>query len=265
MTMEKLYIKNRRGVALAVIVASAKPQKGLAFVMHGLGGFKEQEAIVAVADVLHECGYCVVRFDASNSFGESGGTYEDATITNCYEDLEDVIAWAEGQAWYQVPFVLSGHSLGGICTALFAEKYPEKVCALAPLSPVVSGALSVQAAERKNREDLLQWEKTGWKVRENRLRPGEVMRLPWTHMLDRLQYDLLPGVARLSMPVLLIVGERDTSTPPDHVRMLFDALVGPKEFHVIAGAPHTIREQKHLAEIKNLFLQWIDTFSKSRD
>ena len=41
--------------------------------------------------------------------------------------------------WYGEPFVLVGHSLGGISTALFAENYPDKVKALAPISTVVSG------------------------------------------------------------------------------------------------------------------------------
>lgn len=40
--MQKLFIKNRKGQNVLVIVDESKNQEGLAFVMHGLGGFKEQ-------------------------------------------------------------------------------------------------------------------------------------------------------------------------------------------------------------------------------
>lgn len=255
--MQKLFIKNRRGENISVIIERNDDRKGLAFVMHGLGGFKKQEHIIAFADSFKERGFTVVRFDTTNTLGESGGKYENATITNYYEDLEDVIKWAKEQEWYQEPFALSGHSLGGICTALYAEKYPEKVLALAPISTVVSGKLSVEAHKRYDTEDFTNWEKTGWKEEESRSKPGVIKRLPWSHIADRLKYDILPNASKLTMPVLLIVGENDTSTPPDHVQILFEVLPGQKECHVIKSAPHTFRNKEHLAEIKEIFINWL--------
>ena len=78
------------------------------------------------------------------------------------------------------------------------------------------------------------------------------------HIVDRLKYDLLPEVNKLVMPVLLIVGENDDSTPPAHQKILYDALPGQKEVHIIKGAPHTFRDPTHLAEIKHIFNQWIE-------
>lgn len=261
--MEKLFIKNRKRENISVLVERSESQKGLAFVMHGLGGFKEQEHIATFADAFKEKGFTVVRFDTTNTLGESGGKYEDATITNYYEDLEDVIKWAQEQEWYQEPFALSGHSFGGISTSLYAEKYPEKVLALAPISTVVSGRLSVEANKNgEDAEDFAKWERTGWKEEESRSKPGVIKRLPWSHIVDRLKYDLLPNASKLTMPVLLITGENDTVTPPKHIQIFFEALPGQKKFHVIKNAPHTFRDQEHLAEIKNLFLKWIDGFSK---
>jgi len=59
---------------------------------------------------------------------------EDASITSYYEDLEDVISWAQSQEWYQEPFALAGHSLGGICTALYAEHHSAILNTLGPYS-----------------------------------------------------------------------------------------------------------------------------------
>lgn len=221
--------------------------------MHGLGGSKDQPHIQTMADAFREQGYTVLRFDTTNSFGESDGEYADATVTNYFEDLEDVVAWAKTQEWYTEPFVLAGHSLGGICTALFAEKEPQRVRGLAPISTVVSGKLSTETDRHKSID--AEWKRTGW-VEEPR-HGGGVKRLKWSHMEDRLKYDLLPEAHQLTMPVLLAVGEHDLVTPLDQQRVFYDALPGPKELHIIAGAFHTFREAEHLARLKEIFSDWM--------
>jgi len=40
--MNKLFIQNQHSQKLAVVIEEQKDAKGLAFVMHGQGGFKEQ-------------------------------------------------------------------------------------------------------------------------------------------------------------------------------------------------------------------------------
>lgn len=256
--MEKLFIKNRKGQKIAVLVEKTKNQKGLAFVMHGLGGFKEQAHIQTFADAFRESGYTVLRFDTTNTYGESDGKYEDATTTNYYEDLEDIVQWAGTQVWYKEPFALAGHSLGGICTALFAERYPEKVKMLAPISTVVTGKLTLEAPKHKG--EWKEWKETGWREYESETEPGRIKRLPWSHMEDRLRFDLLTEANKLTMPVLLIVGDQDDNTPPEQQRILYDALPGPKELRIVKGAPHTFRDKKHLDEIKNIMSAWIKKY-----
>lgn len=253
----KERIQNRKRQNIITLVEKAKDPKGLAFVMHGLGGFKEQVHLKAITEVLKECSYTVVRFDTTNTLGESDGSYEDATTSNYYEDLEDVIGWTAKQLWYQEPFVLVGHSLGGISVGLFAERYPEKVKGLAPISTVVSGRLSIEAQKHYEPKKFKEWERTGWGEEDSRSKPGVIKRLRWSHVADRLKYDLIPEVEKLTMPVLLIVGENDMSTPPEHQKLLYDALIGPKEYHIIRGAEHTFREPAHLEELKKLFRKWV--------
>lgn len=254
--MQKIFIKNRNGQRVSVIIEKTENQKGLAFVMHGLGGFKEQDHIATFASAFREKEFTVIRFDTTNTLGESDGKYEDATIMNYYEDLEDVIKWAEGEEWYQEPFVLSGHSLGGICSCLYAEKYPEKVLGLAPISSVISGQLILDAEPK---ERVAEWNKTGWKISPSESRPGIIKKLNWHKFVDdSLRYDILEDIDKLTMPVLLIVGSEDHGTPYEHQKMLYEKLSGAKEIHVIDGAPHTFRGRQQLDEIRTLFLKWID-------
>ena len=49
--MEKIFIKNRKNQNVSVIIEKVDNQKGLVFVMHGLGGFKEQPHIEIFAKV----------------------------------------------------------------------------------------------------------------------------------------------------------------------------------------------------------------------
>lgn len=253
--MEKFFIKNRKGQNISVIVEQAEKQKGLAFVMHGLSGHKGEEHIKTFAEAFKDKGFTVVRFDTTNTFGESDGNYEDATVTNYYEDLEDIVGWARKQKWFEKPFALAGHSLGGLCIALYAENHPEEVSGLAPISTVVSGKLSMETEKHSSTAE--EWERTGW--RTERSHSGKVKRLKWSHMEDRLKYDLLPRVENLTMPVLLIVGDQDDGTPPEHQQILYDALPpGKKEIHIIEGAPHTFRDPIHLDQMRELFEVWID-------
>lgn len=256
--MEKLFIKNRNDKNLSVIIDSPDNPTGLAFIMHGLGGFKEQPHIQKWAEVFKTNGYTSIRFDTANTVGESEGEYEKATITNYYEDLEDVILWSKTQSFYKQPFCLAGHSLGGICTTLYAEKFPEEVKALAPISTVVSGKLSFDAHDKNV---LKTWEQTGWRERESKSKPGIIKKLPWSHMQDRLQYDLLVNAKKLTMPVLLMVGSEDTTTPLAHQRILFDKLPGKKEIHTIDGSPHTFAEESHINQTCNILNTWLSTLS----
>ena len=216
--MEKLFIKNRKGQKLAVVVE--KPEgspRGLAFVMHGLGGFKEQMHIRAMAEAFFENGYITVTFDAANTIGESEGDYKDATVTKYYEDLEDVIIWSMKQAWFISPFILTGHSIGGLSTGIYTQCYASQVKAWAPVSAVVSGNLTIEADKKNHPEEFKKWEKTGIKETPSRSKPGVIKQLNWhQYKEDQLKFDLLKSVEKLKMPVLIVVGQLDQGTPVEH-------------------------------------------------
>jgi len=253
--MEKIFIKNRKDQKIALIAEITDDARGLAFVMHGLGDSKNSPHIEMLARCFSDNHYNVIRFDTTNTYGESDGRFEDATITNYYEDLEDVISWAGEQDYYTEPFILCGHSLGGICSALFAENYPQKVMGLAPVSSVISGELG---REQYTPEELADWQESGWLIENWPL--GEV-RLPWSYMEDELKYDLLKKADQLTMSTILIVGENDHCGPPRHQQILFDALPGQKGIYLIKNAPHTFTDPEHLEEIYQIINKWLKTLA----
>ncbi len=249
--MDKLFIKNRKNQKISVLIERSLNPQGLVFITHGLGDSKEAPHIEMFAKCFRDNNYHVVRFDTTNSFGESDGKFEDASITNYFEDLEDIINWSKEQSFYIEPFILCGHSIGAISSILYAQKFPDLVKALAPISTVISGELS---KEQYTETELANWERTGWLI--EKWGKTEV-KLKWSYMLDKLKYNILLDVDKLVMPVILIVGELDHCTYPRHQQILFDALPGRKGIYMIKNAPHTFRDPEHLAEIYQILDKWL--------
>ncbi len=238
---------------MVVVVEAEEQARGLVFIMHGLGGYKEQKQLRVVADAFKGAHYTVVAFDTTNTFGESDGRLDDATTTNYIEDLEDVIVWSSTQSWYTEPFVLVGHSLGGISVITYAERNMDKIRAIAPMSSVISGELSVD--DGPSRMD--KWKEVGYEEQQSGSRPWLKAKIPWSHMEDRLKYDVLKGADRIKVPVLLVVGSADDITPVKHQQLFFDRIGSEKEIHVIDGAPHTFKEDSHLQQLREIFTTWI--------
>ena len=240
--MQKIKIQNRKEQKVAVIVEESPQANSLAFVMHGLGGFKEQPHIETIAQSFKEAGMTVVRFDTTNTLGESDGDYADATVTNYYQDLEDVIAWTKNQPWYREPFYLAGHSLGAVSVTLFSEKFSKKIKALVLTSIVLAGEFFDGVMEDWRQE---RYEVNGITLKEAG-KPFED---------DFQKYDVIPQIENLQMPILLIVGGQDDLL--GHNKIFHEKLTTEKELHIIEGAQHTFRQPEHLAELKSILDNWL--------
>lgn len=256
MKKEELKVKNRKGLNISIIVEIPDNPRGLAFVVHGLSSYKDEVYIEMFAHTFVEAGFSVVRYDATNSIGDSEGDTINATLTSYFEDLEDIVSWAKGKDWYKETFILLGHSMGGACSLLYTLKYPEKVRAVAPISTVISGEFFM-SSEFIPEKHLDNWKKQGFMEGENKSKPGLIYKIGWGLLEDIKKYNLLEKVDKINVPVLMMVGELDRGTPVDHQRALFDRLKTRKEFHIIKGAYHNFRHKEHLEEMKGILREWI--------
>jgi len=252
--MEKLFIKNRDDKKISVMIERPDNPVGLAFVMHGLGGNKRAVYMDAMAKGFSNNNITVVRFDTINTYGDSGNSTENASITNHYEDLEDVIAWVKSQSWYQEPFWLAGLSLGAFCVTYFAQNHPEKVKALAPISVVVSGKLLFEAW---GAEEMEKWKEAGVRQWNSRATPGLTKKIKYDFVDDGMRHELMPRADELKLPILMVIGEEDTVTPMKHQKTLFDRLPGKKEMHIINEARHNFPEELSLKQLTKIFDKWI--------
>ena len=249
----KVTVKNRRGEDIVVLADVSEKNKGLAFILHGMGRNKEDPCVVAVTESFKNKGYSAVRFDSTNTFGESFGKYEDCTFTGFYQDFEDVVNWAKNQKWYQEPFVAAGHIMGASCAVLFSEKYPRKIKGLAAISMIVSGKLYFEGYPA---EFLENWKKTGF---YEWTEEGVSKKIKWAFVEDALKYDYLEGIENLKFPVLFLAGEEDPESSVKNQELFCSHIPNNAELIVIKNAPHIIKDRVHLDEIKNIFSNWINT------
>lgn len=260
--MERYSIKNRHGLKLVIQVDTPENPINLVFIAHGQGGFIEQKHIQAFTDAFLENNFRVVRFDATHSVGESEGNIMDVTYTGYIEDLEDVINWARTRPWFQQPFVLCGHSMGAQSTAWYAKNHADEVSAVAPLAPPVNYDLYVGTLDSEYMKD---WQEKGYVEMTSRSKPGVVKKVGWAVNESLKKYDLLPEANKLTMPVLLMVGEYDEPAPYENQKILLDSIPSKKKLVKIMDVEHSFRNNEtseydeKLEEVKNIISDWLKT------
>jgi dipeptidyl aminopeptidase/acylaminoacyl peptidase len=260
--MEKLELKNRKDQKIVGVLEKPEGKiKGTCVVQHGWGGNRNKLTVQAIKNAFLESGFQTFNFDTTNSFGESDGDFEKSTLGLFYEDLEDVVKWAQEQECFIGPLALTGHSKGGYSILKYAEEYPKEVSYVVPIAPVVSGKLSFEKYEKNNPEELEKWKKECVRVRVGK--EGNVRKEHYFQFEERLNHDLIPKAYKLLMPVLIIVGSEDDSCPLEHQQILFNAIPdGNKALEVIEGAPHSYNETSEQEKCKSLIKEWLLKYFK---
>jgi pimeloyl-ACP methyl ester carboxylesterase len=247
-------IKNRHGLNIVLDYTEVSDSKGLAFLQHGLGGFKDQVHMLEIAAAFNAQGISTVNFDATHSIGDSDGDLIHASLTNHTHDLVDVIAWARTQDWFQSPFYLAGHSMGGAAALHYARNHPTEIRAIVPLSAIMSGT---SWRTTYTPEALQDWQERGYYEKTSASKPGVTGKVGWALMEDAMQHDLSIGLNTLTMPALFIVGTEDDTAPPTNQKIMHHNWGGPKEYHEIEGCGHTFKSPSELAQLKMIIKNWL--------
>ena len=245
----KQFIKNRKGQNVCVVTNVPNESKGLVFIVHGLGSNKERPTVKTFKKSFQEENFTTVIFDVTNSSGESDGDYKNATTTNFYEDLEDVISWAKKQNFYQEPFWLIGHSLGGLAVARYCYQYPNKIKSILLASPTIN----VKWISKTSKDKLQLIDSKTWRISKNQI-SGETRKLDWDNFIGDLKdYDLKMFIKNLKKPILIISGENELYCNP--LNEIASSL--NLDFKIIKSAPHSYREKEHLKQLKQIIKEWI--------
>ena len=261
---QKFNLKNRRGQNIVGVLTKPKNRDdltiGTAVLQHGYCGVKEHKQILAMQDAFLKNGFQVFNFDATNSFGESDGEYENARLGLHADDFDDVTNWVRKQDWFTGRLLVSGHSMGGFASARYALQNFDIVDFAIPLTPVISGELSFVAKRKFNPDRLNDWSNNKVLIEKPKTFPDKIKKKPWQVIMEYFNHSLIKIFFDNEMKnkaFLLIACEKDEHIPPEHIRLFYETLGEDKSFVVIDGAPHIPREEKHLKKITKVIDSWL--------
>jgi len=250
-TTESVTMTSRRGIRLAGVLhlpeTTRDPMELPAVVLcHGMESTKEGTKHQALAARLTALGYVCLRFDFSY-VGESGGRFEDLTISGEVEDLGGAVDYLAARGTRS--FGVVGSSLGGTVAVLFAGSDP-RVKALVTIAAV---ALPLGIVARMDPAAVAAWRESGVRVAEG----GGTLRRDFLDDLERI--DVLGAARRLTAATLVTHGEDDHVVPVGDAHALFAALPEPKALAITPKCDHRYSDPAHLANLLDRTVGWIAT------
>jgi len=196
---------------------------------HGLYSSKDSEKYVGIARRFCGEGFAVLRFDFRGC-GESGGQFEDTSLTGRMDDLEGALDFVQERGYGNIGVM--GSSLGGTVSILVAAK-DRRIRAL------------VTWATPCHLDKLF---------REGAIEGLEKLRR------DAKKYDVVKAVKEAYCPVLVVHGSLDEQVPLSHGEVLYENANEPKDIQIIEGADHRLTTLSHRKRAVELTLEWFKKY-----
>jgi pimeloyl-ACP methyl ester carboxylesterase len=233
-----------RRIAFRRRAAQRQDRAGLVW----LGGFKSDMGstkATALDDYCMKSGRALLRFDYSGH-GESGGRFEDGTVTRWLAESLAVIRAATAG-----PQILVGSSMGGylallVARALGSADEAGRLAGMALIAPAVdfTEALIWKSAPAAARRAIM--DEGAW-ARQSPYSPEPY---PITKALleDGRQHLLLGGTIRTRCPLRILQGMQDEDVPYRHAMLLVEHIAGdPVTLTLIKDGDHRLSRPEDLA------------------
>ena len=199
-----------------------------------------------------EKGLGVTRFDYSGD-GQSGGRFEDGTISRWLEEAEAVLALTQG------PQIVCGSSMGGWIALLLARRQlakGRKLKGLVLIAPAVD-ATSTLLPARMNADQERDLARQGWFERDSRYGDGPYLYTK-RFIEDGAHHSLFGSVIETGCPVHILQGAQDPDVPAAHARRLLTHILhDPVTFTLIPDGDHRLSREQDLELLRRTVLEMV--------
>lgn len=235
----------------AVLAAPATPSDRLAVLCHGFLSHKNSSTNKALTRTLIERGIATLRFDFFGQ-GESDGPFEAISVTTAHAQAQAAIAWAADHGYRALGLV--GSSFGGLVALLAAAGETRLRClGLKCPAPDFPELLRLEFGP----EGMAEWKQTGT-IPDVTGGPGR-LRLRYSFFEDCLHHDGYGAARRITVPTLIVQGDRDELVPLHQAERLRAQLPGTARLEILQGADHGFSKGEHFHRMIALLADWVTT------
>lgn len=221
MFIQKLTFKNSRNLTLPAIFEGEDREAPVVVICHGYGSSKDSISYKNLVPKLLNRGLSVFRFDFSGC-GQSEGNLVDLTPLAGLDDLKSAV-----KNFDLTNFGLCGTSFGGYVALLYT--FENIISALALRAPVSD------------------WQKIIFEHTEH------VKEIRDRILNEVGEIDIYQKTKSLTLPSLIVHGDKDDVVPLEQSRRLYEAIKGDKRLEILHGVDHDIKNNpEHLETSNNL-------------
>jgi hypothetical protein len=250
MIEEALTFHDRHGHGIAAILSTPDgPTTRLAVLCHGFLSGKNSTTNRALTRLLNEQGLATFRFDFFGQ-GNSDGPFEEITTTLALHQTEAALDLMTVRGYERIG--LAGSSFGGLVAILTAAQRCDIAC-LALKCPVVDFAEALLLTFGP--EELARWQATD--TIPNIMGGPDRVRLRYAFYEDCLGQIAYEPAKRITVPTLIVQGDRDECVPLHQSRRLHDALAGPKRLDLLPGADHQFTRGEDFHQMTTSISDWL--------
>jgi putative redox protein len=198
---------------------------------------------------LSEAGFIALRFDFSGN-GQSQGFFEHATWSKQILEMEAAVRLMKdkGAQWIG----LAGHSLGAAIALLTAMRVKDvfAICRIAGRVSADRNKHFLSFAQRKALEEAGE---------VDFISRGRTLTLNNEFFEDAARYNLEAAIRSLTVPMMVVHGDRDDIIPVSEAHLAKQANPGRVELSIVAGGDHMFSTAEQQMQVGRTVADW---FSK---
>ncbi len=204
-----------------------------AIICHGFRSGKGSASSIQLQRILNKRSVSTLRFDFFGH-GESGGKFEDITISKAVEDILSAIRFLKGKGYDRIGLI--GSSFGGISSIMAASKSKDmRVLVLrAPVSNYEEKELI-----KRGKVGLKKWKETGY---VEYAEEGRKWKLKYGFFEDFNNNNGYEAGKSITIPVLIIHGDKDEIVSVEQSVKL-SGIIKNSRLEIIKGADHNFSNE----------------------